>query len=944
MDVAPLSTDPALQARLLVLDDDPVWAELTTERLRTAGFAPDHVHTAQSTTDADLCLGQYDVDVIFVDFRLGGQSGLDYAARLLERDPDAVIVMLSAHVDPDLEHEAAAIGCTDLLAKDQAQGDAMRRSVRHGLRHREDRRALRASAERYHAVAQNIPDAGVLTCDAELRVTSVDGPLYRRVGIEAERLVGADLRTALRALRMEPHIARYEAAANGLPCQYEQTGPTGDTFLVNFGPLAGPDGRAAGAMSVAIDITAHRRAEADRERAHREAEAARLRQRLVLDNLPGTIVALYDRSLHVVDVDGLSDDPGQRHSRESAQGQPLRSFFSPEEYAALEPSMLRALGGQPASIEHHNDDGRHWRVEIAPFVESGEVTGVLTVWHDVTASRATEQLLRERGHQLAEAQRVAHIGSWQWEVGGMHVDWSEELCRIFGQPNGFAPTPMQFMGLVHPEDHDAVSAGLNESLAADGDGNESTYRIVRPDGEVRWIHSRRHVRATGDGSPAISYGTIQDVTDLMAEQRARREADHQLHVAFHHAPIGMAMVAMDGAFLRANQAICAITGYDRDAIRRLPPFAFVHPEDRDQVAAIFGGIGQGRDEVSLHHRIVRSDGALAWVHAQITLMRDVDETPLYLLAQVTDVTEQHIGQERLGEVLARLHGAFEQAPTGMALVGMDGRLVQVNDALCSLLGHERAYLESVDLATITHPDDRAGSLAGPPAPGTNEPTVMRAERRFLHAGGGVIWAAMSTSVMRDAAGAPAHMVCHFVNMTDRRTLEEELRHLAEHDSLTGLLNRRRFARDLAAHMALRRRYGAGGAVLLLDIDRFKSINDDFGHGAGDDAIVAVAAMLRAELRDTDLVARLGGDEFAALLPYADAAAAAEVAERLVEASRRLEAGGRGLTISIGAAELGDCRGLTVDEAIARADHAMYEAKRLGRNQAFVAEAPPAPHA
>ena len=170
---------------------------------------------------------------------------------------------------------------------------------------------------------------------------------------------------------------------------------------------------------------------------------------------------------------------------------------------------------------------------------------------------------------------------------------------------------------------------------------------------------------------------------------------------------------------------------------------------------------------------------------------------------------------------------------------------------------------------------------------------------------------------------------------DLRSLLEtasELRHLADHDALTGLPNRRRFEQELARHLAHVRRYGPEGAVLVLDLDGFKPVNDTFGHAAGDRLLARVACVLRERLRATDVVARIGGDEFAVLLPRVDRTGAAAVARSLVETVRAhaLTADARSVTVSVGAIAFADCADASLPEGVLRAaDLAMYDAKAGG---------------
>ena len=192
-----------------------------------------------------------------------------------------------------------------------------------------------------------------------------------------------------------------------------------------------------------------------------------------------------------------------------------------------------------------------------------------------------------------------------------------------------------------------------------------------------------------------------------------------------------------------------------------------------------------------------------------------------------------------------------------------------------------------------------------------------------------------TTVIREGDQA-RYVLTHVQDITERKSYEGQLRYMADHDPLTGLFNRRRFEEELQRQLSLVSRYGPAGALLVLDLDHFKSVNDTLGHHAGDRLIVSVAEMLRRRLRETDVLARLGGDEFAVLLPRADRVEAEHLAQVIVEAVRtEVEVAngdrGRRVTTSVGVTLLDD-PSLTWEEVVANADLTMYEAKESGRDQ------------
>ena len=191
-------------------------------------------------------------------------------------------------------------------------------------------------------------------------------------------------------------------------------------------------------------------------------------------------------------------------------------------------------------------------------------------------------------------------------------------------------------------------------------------------------------------------------------------------------------------------------------------------------------------------------------------------------------------------------------------------------------------------------------------------------------------ALLAISLVRDRDGTPLHYIVQLQDISERKRLEERLRHLADHDPLTGLRNRRLFEYDLELQVGRCQRYGEHAALMLIDLDDFKHVNDSHGHRVGDDALRAVARTLTRRLRTTDLVARLGGDEFAVLLPHMDHPSAERVAADLtnVIATCVVDAGDAvvHLSGSVGFTLI-DRQARDDEQILVEADRAMYAAKR-----------------
>lgn len=276
------------------------------------------------------------------------------------------------------------------------------------------------------------------------------------------------------------------------------------------------------------------------------------------------------------------------------------------------------------------------------------------------------------------------------------------------------------------------------------------------------------------------------------------------------------------------------------------------------------------------------------------------------------------------EDIAALRASFDYAPIGMAIVALDGRFMRANEELHHITGYSPAELTKLKLEDITHPDDLDVEALQTERLIVGEIDSYELEKRYYDPNGHTIWVEMSRSLVRTKQGQPLYFIVYLEDISVRKREEERLRHLAERDSLTGLLNRRRFEEELNRYEQMAMRYGDITGVLMIDMDDLKTINDTRGHSGGDDVIKQVAQAIANRLRMTDIVARIGGDEFAALLPHTSRMHVAKVGAELCEMIKARCAA----SISVGAAMIdGDNPGGALD----RADRAMYLVKEAGGN-------------
>ena len=281
-----------------------------------------------------------------------------------------------------------------------------------------------------------------------------------------------------------------------------------------------------------------------------------------------------------------------------------------------------------------------------------------------------------------------------------------------------------------------------------------------------------------------------------------------------------------------------------------------------------------------------------------------------------------------------LGSAIDAGQYGFLLLDGNGRLLFANRAAGELLHRPEQELQGATLASLIHPDDRGWVETELELLLAGAIYRLRYETRFIAADGQALWSELNArSVDIDQR---IRAVVMFEDAGDRFLREHELRRLADTDPLTDLFNRRRFATEFDHHLTRAKRYGARGALVVLDIDGLKGINDAHGHAAGDRVIVLTAEVLRARVRASDVVGRLGGDEFALLLPAAGEDEATAIADSLLEMMRaRSAAEGVEASLSIGVASVR--AGADATSLFGSADSALYDAKRRGGNAYAVAD-------
>lgn len=409
---------------------------------------------------------------------------------------------------------------------------------------------------------------------------------------------------------------------------------------------------------------------------------------------------------------------------------------------------------------------------------------------------------------------------------------------------------------------------------------------------------------------------------------------------FDAAPDAQLIVTTSGDIMRVNQQAETLLGYAKDALVGenvdclvpLPSRARHAGLRAEFVAApVARQMGPMRELTAL-----RADGVEVPVEVRLSPLVAPEGT--YLIASLRDVTDQRRAEQIAWQSQALLSSIFDSSPLGTTVVALDAqgdvsdrRSVRVNTAFAEMLGYiPQDLIGTSEEADITHPDDRASDRANVEALIASSEAARQWDKRYLHRDGHVVWGRVSVAVVRDTSHRPRFLVSQIEDVSDRKRAEADLRHRADHDPLTGLHNRAVLYAEVTEQIARCRMYDERAALLLLDLDNLKPINDEGGHQAGDDALRTLADEISGRLRSSDLAARLGGDEFVVLLRDADLTVAHEVANDIATAVRQrtVSTGERELqlSVSIGYVEV-DHTSTDVHSVLGEADISMYEAKK-----------------
>jgi diguanylate cyclase (GGDEF)-like protein/PAS domain S-box-containing protein len=464
------------------------------------------------------------------------------------------------------------------------------------------------------------------------------------------------------------------------------------------------------------------------------------------------------------------------------------------------------------------------------------------------------------------------------------------------------------------------------------DGKLVRFEYDMPTESGTAYREARLVRVGDDEVLAI----IRDTSDTRQAEEALREREEYFRKLIENAHDPIVVVSGDGTVKYASPALTRMLGYSSDQLVGVDALELIDPEDREKLVQAFAREvpPEGSSTSSVEFRALHKSGAWRVIEATARQLTPGDPDS-EIVVNGRDITERKKAADVLRESEERMRTIFEEAPIGMAIVASDLRILSVNNALCAMLGYSEEEIVALGTHGFTHPEDLRKDDSEMTSLMAGDIPSYRVEKRYKTKSGDLMWGDLTATVIRDGEGKVLYGLSMIENITDRRHAEATVRHLAFHDPLTGLPNRALSRDRLELAIAQARRAGHMAAVMFLDLDRFKLVNDSVGHAEGDRLLAEVAEKISAIVREGDTVSRVGGDEFTILLPTVDSVqGAVRIAGRIlnglsdpfvVAGKEFLISGSIGITIT---PDDGD----DADTLLRNADIAMYRAKEQGRNQ------------
>ena len=561
---------------------------------------------------------------------------------------------------------------------------------------------------------------------------------------------------------------------------------------------------------------------------------------------------------------------------------------------------------------------------------------VLTV-RDISHEREQEQALRDSQERLTLALESASLGTWDWHIPSSMLYGSARAATLHGlKGEPYHGDFAEFFSCVPEDDQQKMRVAYRELVEGVRHDYQLSYRVRMLDGESRFLESTAKLYRDDQNEPLRMAGILVDITERVMREQRLAASEEKFATLFQASPEPICVTRVrDGAFIEINPSFSQTFGWQPEEIvgEKAPSIGFWADEQQRQQLYKKITRDQGLNNETARFRTRHGKELTCVVSSRFIRV----DRQLCITTTFRDITERQQAEAALKASQEKFAKAFHFSPDAITITEREsGRYIEVNEGFCRLTGFKTEEVigyNSLEFNLWANPEERLLLIERV----RQEGRVHHLEMQGLHRDGSSRLVEVSVEPI-DLDGVP----CLLLTARDISELKEaqaQVRHLAYHDPLTNLPNRALLMDRLTQQISLLKRHDLHGALLFIDLDHFKHINDSLGHPVGDAVLKMVTARLEASVRQEDTVARLGGDEFVVLVSGLEGKRSEitrqvrQIAEKLRKllAEPMLHDGHRlQVTPSIGIALIPD-HGDNPTDLLKRADIALYRAKDSGRN-------------
>ncbi len=556
-------------------------------------------------------------------------------------------------------------------------------------------------------------------------------------------------------------------------------------------------------------------------------------------------------------------------SRDKVIGTSFFPLILPEHQQRLRQKLAALTPQNPVAVDEHQAINAHgeWRwqqwADRAFFNDHGEIIELQSVGRDIHDRKAAEDALIRNEAILARSQALAHIGSWWWDFATDTFTWSDEMHRIHRLPKDEFDGTVECVleKAVHPDDRDKI-LDAQHAVLAERRVVPLEYRIVWPDGAIRTVWAEGEFIRNDTGDTVGMFGTVQDVTERKTAGDALRHSEQLLRTALNAAGMGTWEWNIETNGVRWSGGVAAVFGMAPGSFNGTYAAyrALIVPDDLPVLdAALVAALERG-EPYGVEHRIHWPDGAVHWLMGKGEVHRNEHGKPVRMVGVVMDITERKIAENALRVSEAKWRSITQSTPDQVMLLDTSGQILFINHAVPDLTVEQVIGTSVYDWVSPEQRPLMQQCYQG--VVNTGQPGFFEID--YHGDSGSIRFENHVGPVLRD--GKVIALTISSRDITDRKAHVEALEYQATHDSLTNLPNRQLLYTSIDAAIAAAQQAQTRVALFLLDLDRFKEINDTLGHHAGDVLLKQVGPRLNDMLDHWPVqVARLGGDEFAILL-------------------------------------------------------------------------------